>query len=372
MCVFQMTGRVDSGNATAIEEELQAFTAKYKAESLVLDAEKLDYISSAGLRALLRVRKRLQSLRLVNVQPQVYEILKVTGFTELLETERALRQLSVDGCTVIGQGAHGTVYRISPDTVVKVYDSSVALEAIRRERELSRWAFVKGIPTAIPHDVVRVGDRYGMQFELLDAVNAPDYVRASPEHLDTYIRQSVSLMKQIHAVEVKPGELPDMKRQMIGWTEKLREKLTDGQWGRLRSILDAVPDSHTLLHADFHLKNLMVCDGELMLIDMDTLCAGDPIFELASIYNSYREFPSIDPAAAAFLGISVKTAGKIWDETLAQYLNGADNQSRFDTEEKAQLFGCVRIIAYMEHGGQPEVREAVIRRCLEDLGKLLY
>ena len=116
----------------------------------------------------------------------------------------------------------------------------------------------------------------------------------------------------------------------------------------------------------------MVCDGELMLIDMDTLCAGDPIFELASIYNSYREFPSIDPAAAAFLGISVKTAGKIWDETLAQYLNGADNQSRFDTEEKAQLFGCVRIIAYMEHGGQPEVREAVIRRCLEDLGKLLY
>ena len=183
MCIFQMTGRVDSGNATALEEELQAFTAKYKAKSLVLDAEKLDYISSAGLRALLRVRKRLQSLRLVNVQPQVYEILKVTGFTELLETERALRQLSVDGCTVIGQGAHGTVYRISPDTVVKVYDSSVALEAIRRERELSRWAFVKGIPTAIPHDVVRVGDRYGMQFELLDAVNAPDYVRASPEHV---------------------------------------------------------------------------------------------------------------------------------------------------------------------------------------------
>ena len=371
MGVYRLSGRVDSGNAAAWEAELQAVAAENTAEGLVLDAEELDYISSAGLRVLLRLRKAMPSLRVIHVQPAVYETLEVTGFTELLEVEKALRRVSVEGCPMIGQGAHGSVYRVAPDAVVKVYRPDISLKAIRRERELSRWAFVRGIPTAIPYDTVRVGEQYGAMYELLDAENASDYVRASAEHLDRFIRQSVSLMKQTHAVEVKPGELPDMKTLMLGWAERLRHKLPDGQWERLRRLLEAVPDSHTLLHADFHLKNMMVCDGELMLIDMDTLCAGDPIFELSSIYNSYREFPDIDPAAAAFLGIDVETAERIWSGTLAEYYKDTDAQTRRAAEEKSRLFGCVRIVDFMERGGPPEVRERAIRHCIKDISELL-
>ncbi|MCR4814384.1 MAG: aminoglycoside phosphotransferase family protein [Lachnospiraceae bacterium] len=69
---------------------------------------------------------------------------------------------------------------------------------------------------------------------------------------------------------------------------------------QLLKLTEKIPDSHTLLHADYHLKNILISDDELMLIDMDTLCAGDPIFELATIYNSYMEFPSISPEAAFF------------------------------------------------------------------------
>lgn len=86
---------------------MQALGAKPHS-SLTLDCETLDYISSAGLRVVLRLRKQEPELRLTNVSPEVYEILSMTGFTEMMPVERAYRRLSIDGCEEIGRGANGT------------------------------------------------------------------------------------------------------------------------------------------------------------------------------------------------------------------------------------------------------------------------
>ena len=67
---------------------------------------------------------------------------------------------------MLGRGSNGTIYRISEDTVVKVYPRGDALSDIRHEREMVRRALVLGIPTAISYDVVSVGDGYGAVFEL--------------------------------------------------------------------------------------------------------------------------------------------------------------------------------------------------------------
>ena len=76
--------------------------------------------------------------------------------------EKKLEEIDIEGAVKIGEGAHSEVYRIADDTIVKVYHPSESLDRIRKEKELSRWAFVKGVPTAISFNVVRVGDRRGM------------------------------------------------------------------------------------------------------------------------------------------------------------------------------------------------------------------
>jgi len=282
-----------------------------------------------------------------------------------------LRNISIDGAPKIGEGAHGEVYRIDGDTIVKVYRPSVSLDAIRREKKLAKWAFVKRLPTAISFDIVRVGDRYGVVYEMLNARSASDYVRESEENLEDFIQKSVELMNRIHSIEVTPGELPDMKKQSLEWTEKCRHYMPSDICDRIRDLTEEIPDSHTLLHADFHLKNIMVSGSSLMLIDMDTLCVGDPIFELATICNSYREFPSIAPEAAMFLGLDVDTAYKIWDRTLEVYMGDADSRAIQDTANKARVLGCVRIIDYMErHKDSPE-REQCINTCVRDISDIL-
>ena len=55
---IELEGRIDSGNAAAVENEISEVLKGKEPSELILDAEKLDYISSAGLRIILRLRKK--------------------------------------------------------------------------------------------------------------------------------------------------------------------------------------------------------------------------------------------------------------------------------------------------------------------------
>jgi hypothetical protein len=157
---------------------------------------------------------------------------------------KKMREISIEGCPEIGRGAHGIVYRTAPDMLVKVYNENVPLDSILKERELARWAFVKGIPTAIPFDIVRVGDRYGTVFEHLNAESASDYIKRSAEHFDDFLRRSVDLMKQVHSIEAEPGELPDMKQQTLGWMPRVQKMLPAENYSKLSDIVESVPECH--------------------------------------------------------------------------------------------------------------------------------
>ena len=104
-----LEGRIDTNNAAQTEAEIFA-AVRENPENIVKDAEKLEYISSAGLRVLMKLRKSINKpLPVINVSRDVYEILETTGFTELLDVKKALRRLNIDGCVQIASGGQGKV-----------------------------------------------------------------------------------------------------------------------------------------------------------------------------------------------------------------------------------------------------------------------
>ena len=161
---IKLTGRIDSNNAAQIEKEIYGQLPEGENIPIVLDMENLEYISSAGLRVILRIKKTYPDLKITGVNSEVYEILDMTGFTEMMTVEKAYRVVSVEGCEEIGRGANGTIYRIDQDNVVKVYNNADALSDIQHEREVAKLALILGIPTAISYDVVKVGESYGSSF----------------------------------------------------------------------------------------------------------------------------------------------------------------------------------------------------------------
>ncbi|MBQ9517773.1 MAG: phosphotransferase [Eubacterium sp.] len=317
----KLSGRIDSSNAVQAEANIKKQIGDYNGE-LVLDAEELEYISSVGLRIILRLKKANKSTKIINCSPEVYDIFEMTGFTEMMDISRAYRKLSVDGCKVLGEGANGIVYRITPDTVIKVYKNPDSLEEIQRERELARKAFVMGVPTAIPYDVVQVGELYGSVFELLEAKSFAKLMNegASVEEL---AKQSVEVLKTIHGTILNDGELPSKKQEAMKWAEYSADFLPAEIGEKLVKLFSDIPETNNMLHGDFHIKNIRQQNGENLLIDMETLSMGHPVFELAAVFGAHAGYGCIDTKACTdFLGVSWDKCSDFWNYTVKYYFEG--------------------------------------------------
>lgn len=86
--VIKLDGRLDTVSAPVLEKSIN--DEGENLTNLILDFEKLVYISSAGLRVLLATQKKMNtqgSMKLVNVSDIVMDVLDMTGFSDILVIE---------------------------------------------------------------------------------------------------------------------------------------------------------------------------------------------------------------------------------------------------------------------------------------------
>lgn len=325
-----LEGRIDSNNATHFEKEIMDALAQASGVEIILDASALDYISSAGLRVLMKLRREAKkALPVLNVSSEVYDIFEVTGFTELLDVKKKLREISIEGAELIGKGGNGAVYRLDRETIVKVYYGvSNTLEKIDRDRQVSRAVFVQGINTAIPFDVVKVGDAYGVVFEMVEADTLGQFLTKHPEETEVYTHKMVDLLKQMHATEFEEDALPDARniiyhRINIGETNGL---FTHEEAAAMRAFTDSIPKRNTFVHGDYHPGNIMVKDGELILIDVGDSGLGHPIKNLMGMYLLYV-IASESGSAKQYCGLDNDAARKLWPVILKEYFGTDDPTS---------------------------------------------
>ena len=369
---LELNGRIDSSNAEQAEELIKAIKAAHPDLQSVLDAEHLEYLSSAGLRVVLRMRKDTADLKIINVSTEVYEILDMTGFTDMITVEKALRRLSLEGCELIAKGGNGTVYRYDPETIVKIYHNGASLDEIRLEKDLCRKVFIKGINTAIPYDVVKVDDYYGSVAELLSAQSIAKLLRVNPESLEENVAIYTELLKKIHATPVKPGEMPSIKETGINWVNFLQPYLPADQWEKLSSMMKAIPEPEFMIHGDYHANNVMIQNGEPLLIDMDTVAYGHPVFDFAAIYLGFVGYCECNHAGTMdFYGLTYEITTKIWETLMKQYFE--DESVRMDVARKAQVIGYARMMrrTIRRNGLNTPDGQQLIALCKQRLSELL-
>ena len=367
-----LEGRIDATNAVEAEEKIFDIKNENPGKHTVIDADKLEYISSAGLRVILRLRKEEPKLAIINVASNVYEVFDMTGFTDMVTVEKAYQRMSVDGCEFIAKGANGAVYRYDNETILKTYFAKDALPEIKQERENARRAFVLGINTAIPYGIVRVGDGYGTVTELLNAESVTKLISNNPDDMSLAVKYYVDMLKSIHAIKVEDGLVPDMKEIALNWANFVSEHIPEEQGKKLITLIQAVPKQNTLMHGDYHTNNIMVQNNEPLLIDMDTLCMGHPVFELGSMFNAFVGYSELDHQNMIdFFGYSFETAGKFWEMSLKAYLGTDDELVCNSVAEKAMIIGYTRMLRRAVRRPNEADSPAKIARCKEMLELLL-
>ena len=322
----ELAGRVNSANATEVEAQLKEVVEAAGGSEVVVDASELEYISSAGLRVLLKLRRRQGRLKIVEANPEVYEIFDVTGFTELLDVEKRLRYIATDGCELIGRGGNGAVYRLDSETIVKAYYSSTeTLEKIQASRRSAQKLLALGIPVAIAFDVVRVEGGYGLVYELLDCKTVGELIHEDPSRIDHWAQEAAELLKQLHATEVPAGTFPDARDSGHRWVNVAQDVLDEETQKRLHRMYDAMPAQNTLVHGDYHVGNMMVQGDEIVLIDTDDVAQGDPIIDWAGMELTFG-FITTDEMAMATLGATVDEVSRYYDAFIKRYY-GTDDEA---------------------------------------------
>lgn len=369
---ISIEGRIDASNAPVAEEKIFSIKNDNPDKHVVIDADCLEYISSAGLRVILRMRKEEPKLAIINVAPDVYDVLDMTGFTDMITVEKAYQRMSVEGCEFIAKGANGAVYRYDNETIIKTYFAKDALPEIKQERENARRAFVLGINTAIPYGIVRVGDGYGTVTELLNATSVTKLIRKNPDDLSEAAKYYIDMLKSIHAIEVEDGVVPDMKDTALEWADFVAPHIPEDQAKKLRALIEAVPKRNTLMHGDYHTNNIMVQNGEPLLIDMDTLCMGHPVFEIGSMFNAFVGYSELNhDNMVQFFGYSFETAGRFLNLSLKMYLGTDDESVCRSVLEKAMIIGYTRMLRRAIRRPDEADSSLKIARCKEMLGVLL-
>ena len=345
-------GHIDSKNAAGFEREALAAVDDAQAASIVVDAAELAYVSSAGLRVFMKLAKRANgTLQVLNASQDVYEIFEVTGFTALFDVKKRLREVSVEGCELIGQGGYGRVYRIDDETIVKVYNPGISLAFVEQERDTSQKAFLMGVPTAISYDVVRCGDCYGVVYEMLNAKTTAQIIEADPSAIPQVSAGSAKLLKELHNIEPDPSAgLPNRKRQFLDWVDSLHDYITPEETDKLNAFIDSIPDRSSFLHGDYNAKNIMLHNGEFQLIDIGDASVGHPVFDIVGLMLIYIILPNSQGGRSAeerrgLLGFDFDLAPQVWGVMCATYF-GLSSQEEIAAKTQQLMPYCLLLMTY--------------------------
>lgn len=361
--VIYLEGELNSYSADAIDQEIDEIIKKSSFKKLILDLEMLHYISSAGLRVILRLKHTYPDIQLINASLEVYDVFQMTGFTNMMDIKKALRKVNIDNLEVIGDGFFSTVYRLNKDTIVKIFNRTSDPEQIERELRLAKEAFVLGIPTAISFDVVQSGDKLGVMFEMLDCISLKTAFITHKENYDEYVKKYASLLKKINTTECFNPVIPEIKKNYLDKIELTKPYLEDKYYQKAKRLIESIPDRKTFVHGDCHFKNIMVQNNDFLLIDMDTLSVGHPIFELAAIYCPYVAFNQDDPGnTMKFFGISESDATKLYNDLVNIY---------FGKDDKA-IKDKIKLLAYIHMVWWNRVNEPDNNKRLEGCRSRLY
>ncbi len=274
------SGRLDATIAERHEQKLFRALEHKENDTCIIDAEKLGYISSGGLRLILDIKKLCDDTRIINVSLDIYDILSMTGFTKFLPVERRIREVKLPAPTMLlCKESDGDVFRSTDDMVVKIFNPDITYDHVQKELQLTKAAITHGIPAPIAFEIVKCENRYGVISEKIYGETLADLWEKHPDSMQEEIRMLAELMLTLHDSVVEEEELPDYKARMIKEVEDSR-KIPYEERQKLIHLADILPPPRAFIHGNLRLSNILKQDGRLILLDLTRCGYGNAILDL--------------------------------------------------------------------------------------------
>lgn len=289
--------------------------------------------------------------------------------------------IDINDYILSGKGVTGNTYdsKISPDTIVKLYDTVYPKEAIYAELEAAKKVYDMGIPSPEPGVLVTDGVRLGMQFKkILNKRSYSQAVSEEPERCEEFAREFARVNKKLHSMILPKDTFPDSKKIFHDTVVK-HPYFTDDEKSVILKFVESIPDACNALHGDLHMGNVIstLSKGtplsephDIFFIDLGYFSQGYPLIDL-----------SINDVVCNYIDESLRTehyhlplekTQKFWKYFVDEYFFGEDmlvkkylgeNADRKDVDTMLYQFTALRLclVSYVLGKMTPEF-ETVIRK----------
>lgn len=334
-------GRLDTEASVRFDAEIAEISRNNPHESMVLDAEKLQYVASSGLRTILKLVKTEKNFSMENVSESVYNVFEMTGFSRIMTIRKALRKIDLEKCERIGFGGNGAVYRVSEDEIVKVNYNPATYAALDMELAKAKEAFLLGIPTAISFDLVDCGEgRRGVVYETIKSRTLGETIQSSPERMEELTEKYIEQLNILHAVHTDNPVFSNAKDSYRKQVEDASKFLTEEEGKMLEQILEVLPEGDRLVHCDAHPKNIMIQGEEMLWIDMEGVSVGHPIYDLISI-SAVLNGMRTDEVTMSICGMDIQTVLRFKECFIRKYFKTDDPEA---VQKYSSMIDVLRLI----------------------------
>lgn len=357
---IKLIGHLDTAHAAQTDKEIEQQIAALleKPSALIFDCSELDYISSTGLRIVLKYKKLYPELEVINVSNEVYNVFEMTGFSRIITVKKALRTVNLEACTLLAKGGNGEVYRINDEEIIKLSLFADGEEKLIEEMNTAREAFVLGVPTVISFDTVQVKDgRRGIVMEAVNPDTLSSWLSEHPDELDRYAKPYADLFLTTNAIVTEPGKFRSLKQ----WLKSMIEVPMPNsclEWDEaLYEIINTIPDGLNLIHHDGHPRNVLMTgdekDRQLMLIDMGDMGCGHPVMEVIgwAFMMLAPTYSIAYPMVEHFTGLSLTVRHAFMRKVFSHYFRTTDEVVLDRIMEAAANVGTIKL-ACIHHSVQ--------------------
>ena len=227
---------------------------------------------------------------------------------------------------LIAEGGIGKIYRINDEQILKVFNN-ITPEELQKQKDSAVEVFKAMVPTVISFEMVKVGDKYGLIYEFLDSTSVGKELADHPERVREIGEIMGTLLKELHEAPRKDLKLEYMNDRVNSWIDRIENKFIKEKDARmLRQIVKAIPRGDCLLHCDFHEGNVMIHNGEYVLIDIDEVCIGHPLYDMTYHYINHELLAKQPEMLLKSTGLTPKLAKQSARITRETYFKAMDKK----------------------------------------------
>lgn len=245
-----------------------------------------------------------------------------------------------DQWVLLGKGKSSQVFRIADGQIIKIFHAAVSEDMIQREMAAATLAAAHHLPTVAPSSRTSVDGLPALTYPEISGASLTATIRKKPYRASALLGQMADLLAAIH----------DRPATGLRTVNSVLE--TDINYGPAPAslkeaachYLKQLPQSDHLLHGDFHIDNIIIRDGQPVILDWAKAAAGDPAADMvrAEMLMRFGEGPS-DPVTA------------LWRDWAAARLSRAYRKRSGMSIERLSLWRPVVALAWLR--ARPSVRD---------------